>query len=343
MKFGAAPWLVALPIVVAALVALWIWSSRRAHSTLRTVFQTPLLTRLLSSVDPKRRWLKRGLVACGLAGIVIALARPQWGRSEIELERTGVDVMIALDVSRSMLAVDAAQTNRLAVAVSAIERLVRNMGGDRLGLVLFAGEAYMVAPLTRDHVAVERALSFAGPTMISEQGSDLGRAIKRARESFDAAGRGPRALLVVSDGEQLQGDAIEAARQAFRDGITIHTAGVGSAMGARVPSATGRNPGFVRNALGREVISRRDEQRLQRICQAGGGIYTRVSDLESPALVDWFKTVSARLTRHSEKQTLNEPAERFQWPLAFALVVLAAEWMLSERKRRRSDEIAATP
>jgi len=336
VRFGAAFWLIVLPILVLALAALWMWSARRARITLQRAFNTPLLARLLGSVDPKRRWFKRILFALGVGTLVLALARPQWGRSEIEFERTGVDLIVALDVSRSMLAADVGGTNRLTAATAAIERLLGELGGDRVGLVMFAGEAFMTAPLTRDHVAVERALSSASPAMISEQGSNLGEAIKRARESFDRAAPGPRALLVVSDGEQLQGDAIEAAQKALREGIKVHTAGVGSATGARVPSRAAQAPGFVRNALGREVLSRRDEQRLQRIALAGGGLYTRIDEANSQALVEWFRRAAAALPRTTEKRLVNEPRERFQWPLALALAILAGEWMLGDRKRRIS-------
>jgi len=332
MKFGASHWLILLPLLLAALAGLWIWASWKARSVLQKAFATPLLSRLLASVSPVRRWSKRILFALGVAALALALARPQWGRSEIEIERTGVDLIIALDVSRSMLVEDVGKTNRLAAATSAIERLVNELGGDRLGLVVFAGEAYMTAPLTRDRVAVERALRAASPTMISEQGSNLGEAIKRAQESFDRAAPGPRALLVLSDGEQLQGDAIEAAQKALREGIRVHTAGVGSAAGARIPARGGQKPGFVRNAMGREVFSRLDEQRLQRIALAGGGLYTRIDRVDSDALVDWFHRAAVALPRTTEKRTLNEPGERFQWPLALALCILVGEFMLGDRR-----------
>jgi Ca-activated chloride channel family protein len=338
VKFGDLFWLLAMPILVLALTALWIWSARRARITMQSAFNTPLLARLLSSVNPARRWLKRGLFGLGIGGLILALARPQWGRSEIELERTGVDLIVALDVSRSMLADDVGPTNRLTAATTAVGRLLGELGGDRVGLVVFAGEAFMTAPLTRDHVAVERALNSAGPAMISEQGSNLGEAIKVAKESFDRAAPGPRALLVVSDGEQLQGDAVEAAQKALREGIRVHTAGVGSATGSRVPIRVAQAPGFVHNALGREVVSRRDEQQLQRIALAGGGLYTRIEEANSQALVDWFRRAAATLPRITEKRVVNEPRERFQWPLSVALVILAGEWMLGDRKRRTAYE-----
>jgi Ca-activated chloride channel family protein len=141
---------------------------------------------------------------------------------------------------------------------------------------------------------------------------------------------------VVSDGEQLQGDAFEAAQKALREGIRVHTAGVGSERGARVPVRAAQAPGFVHNALGREVISRRDEQRLQRIALAGGGLYSRIDEANSLALVDWFRRAAATLPRSTEKRVVNEPRERFQWPMALALVILATESMLGDRRRRSS-------
>ncbi len=335
MTFGAPAWLIALPVVAAALAGLWWWAGRHARATLQRAFSTPLLDRLLRSVDPARRRAKRILLALGVVALGFALARPQWGRNEIELERSGVDLVIALDVSRSMLAADAGGTNRLTAATMAIRRLLDSLGGDRVGLVLFAGEAFTAAPLTRDHTAVDRALDSAGPDSVSEQGSDLGEAIQRARECFDRAAQGPRALLVVSDGEQLQGDALEAARAAGREGIHVHTAGVGSTMGARVPRRAGELRDFLRGATGREVVSRRDEQQLQRIAVAGNGIYTRIEGAGSGALAAWFRRVAAALPRSTEKRTVNEPREQFQWPLAGALALLGGEWLLGERRRSK--------
>jgi Ca-activated chloride channel family protein len=146
----------------------------------------------------------------------------------------------------------------------------------------------------------------------------------------------------VSDGAQLQGDSIEAAQKALREGIMVHTAGVGSAMGARVPARATQAPDYVRNAMGREVFSRRDEQRLQRIAQAGGGLYTRIDEANSRGLVDWFHRTAAMLPRSTEKRMVNEPRERFQWPLALALLILAGEWMLGDRRRRPSPVLERT-
>jgi Ca-activated chloride channel family protein len=336
MKFGAYPWLILIPLVVVGLTALWMWSRRRTRAILRGTWNTPLLARLTASIDARRRGLKQVFLAAGLCFLAAALARPQWGRREIELERTGVDLIIALDVSRSMLANDAGRTNRLRAATRAIQHLLEDSGGDRIGLVLFAGEAFVAAPLTRDHTAVDRVLSSAGPWSISHQGSDLGAAIKQISASFERAAQGPRTLLVVSDGEQLQGDAVQAAQAVAREGIRVHTAGVGSAFGAKVPVWGAYPSRSVRNAAGREVVSRRDESRLQSIASAGGGRYTRIDGEDSQALVQWFRETVANLPRTTEKRLVNEPQEQYPWPLAIALALIAGEWMYSERKRPKT-------
>ncbi|MHB1306776.1 MAG: VWA domain-containing protein [Limisphaerales bacterium] len=336
MKLGEPLWLAVLPAILLPMALLWWASSRRTRESLRKVFNTPLLPRLLRSVDPIRRRVKKGLLVLGLAGLTLALARPQWGRSEVEVERTGGDLVIALDVSTSMLATDVAGTNRLTAAARAIRGLLGEMGGDRAALVVFAGEAFLAAPLTRDHMAVERALAAAGPEAVTAAGSNLGEAIKRSREVFDRAARGPRCLLVISDGEQLQGDAVESARAAARDGIQVHTAGVGSIVGARIPNPAAGSGTVLRNALGREVISRRDEQRLRQLAHAGGGLYTRLEDDPVSSLVEWYRRVQATLPRTTERRHLNEPAERYQWPLALGMVALAVELILNDRRRPRT-------
>jgi Ca-activated chloride channel family protein len=343
MNFGEPLWLLALPALPAALAGLWLWSGRRRARLLRAAFNTPLLDHLTRSVSPARRRGRQLLTALGVAALALALARPQWGRNQIEIERTGVDLVIALDVSRSMLAADAGNARRLAAATGALRRLLDALGGDRAALLLFAGEAYVAAPLTRDHTALARALDSAGPDAVSEQGSDLGKAIARARESFDRSAQGPRTLLVVSDGEQLQGNALEAARAAARDGVRVHTAGVGSAAGARLPRNAWERNSFVRNAAGREVISRRDEAGLQRIAAAGGGRYARIEGPDSAALVDWFLETTAPLARGPEKRLVDEPREQFQWPLAFALGLLGAAWLPGERRSTSARRALAAP
>jgi Ca-activated chloride channel family protein len=324
MSFGAGIWLWLLPGIAAATAAFLAWAARRRAWVLRTAMPTPLLQRLTAGLDRRRRSLKQAAWVGGILLAGLALARPQWGRETVKLERTGVDVLVALDVSRSMLAADVDGTNRVGAARAAIRRLTEALGEDRVGLIAFAGEAFVAAPLTRDHAAVERAVNALNAAAVSEQGSDLAKAIAKAREGFVRGGEGPRALLLISDGEQLQGEAVTAAREAAAAGITVHCAGVGSLAGARIPaSADGYPPGYVKNAFGRDVVSRVDEPRLQQIAAAGRGLYVRLAGRNSNALVDWFARASAGLPRTSEQKELGDPRERFQWPLAGALASLS--------------------
>lgn len=331
MTFAIQLWLWRLPVLVLGGALFFTWSWRRRAALLEAALATPLREQLLASLDRRRRVLKQILFVLGLAFLALALARPQWGREQVKLERTGVDVIIALDVSRSMLAVDVEETNRLAAARAAVLNLLDRMGGDRVGLVGFAGEAFLASPLTRDHSAVARALTALNPTAVSEPGSDFAKAIARAREGFERGSEGPWLLLLLSDGEQLQGDALSAARSAAAAGVAVHCAGLGSAAGARLPGPGG----FQKNAFGREVISRLDEHVLQQTATAGRGMYVRIPGRDSRALVDWFERASTGLPKTTETQELGDPRERFQWPLAAALTLLGGEWLLGERRRRK--------
>ena len=333
MRFEIHLWLWLLPVIALGVIALFVWSHRRRAALLRAALDTPLLAQLTASLDRRKRLLKQVLLVLGVALLALALARPQLGQETVKLERSGVDVVVALDVSRSMLAVDVERTNRLSAARAAVANLLESLGGDRVGLVVFAGEAFLAAPLTRDHSAVERALAAANPAAVSEAGSDFAKAIARAREGFDRGSEGPRLLLLISDGEQLQGDAIAAARAAAADGVSVHCAGIGSAAGARLPT----QGGFVKNAFGREVVSRLDERTLQQTALAGGGFYVRLAGRDSSALADWFSRASAGLPKTTETKELGDPHERFQWPLAAALALLGGEWLLGERRRKMKE------
>ena len=331
MKFETHFWLSLLPVLAIGTTLFLLWSDRRRAALLRTAFATPLLPQLTAALDRRRRILKQVLIVAGLAGLALGLARPQWGQERVKIDRTGVDIVLALDASRSMLAADVDGTNRLAAARAAVRNLLDRLGGDRVGLVVFAGEAFLAAPLTRDHVAIERALDSLNSAAVSEPGSDLAKAIARARDAFDRGSEGPRVLLLISDGEQLQGDSATAARAAAAAGVNVHCAGVGSATGARVPAYGS----FVRNAFGREVVSRLDERGLQQTASAGRGLYVRLAARDSDALVDWFARASAGLPRSTETRGVGDPRERFQWFLAAALALFGSEWLLGQRRRHK--------
>ncbi len=331
MTFGAPLWLVLLPVFLLLTAALFAWGARRRRRTLAAAVNSPLLPQLLARLDPRRRRLRQALGLAGLALLALALARPQAGHQSLELERTGVDLLIGLDVSRSMRVADVERTNRLEAARTAIRHLLNSMGGDRVGLMAFAGDAFLVIPLTRDQAAVDRALDSLQTELVSAPGSNLEKAIRCAIESFDQASEGPRALLLVSDGEQLQGEALGAARAAVQRRVHVHTAGVGSHRGGRVPAAAGV-AGYQKNPFGREVISRLDERLLRETAQAGRGLHVHLKGPNSRQLVTWFRQAAAGLPRVSERRQFGDPQEWFMIPLAGALALLLVEWLLTDRR-----------
>ena len=339
LKFGTPLWLGLTPLLVALGFAWLSWSQRRRRLALASALPTPLLDQLVASLDPRRRWVKHGLLLFGLAVLALALARPQQGHEIVQVERTGIDLLVALDVSRSMLVADVEGTNRLAAARAALRHLLHHLGGDRVGLVAFAGEAFLVVPLTRDQAVVERALDSLQPDMISEPGTHVAQAIRRAQESFDRGSEGPRALLVISDGEQVQGEAAVAAREAGRDRIRVHAAGVGSHAGGRVPVRASPGSGYLKNAFGRDVVSRLDERTLRESAGTGQGLYVRLAGRDSHELVAWFERAAAGLPRTTESRPLGDPREFFQGPLLAALLLLAFEWGFSERRRGRATRL----
>lgn len=265
-------------------------------------------------------WLPAGLL------LVAALCRPQWGEVSVRQENPGRDFLFALDVSRSMLADDLAP-RRLAAAKQAIARLLPELQGDRLGLLAFAGTAFLVCPLTQDQDAFARALEEAGPDSLPLGGSNLAAALNEAQRAL-SSGAG-KTLILLTDGEDHAGGAPEAARALAAAGITLHVVGVGAPAGGLLPLETGD---FVRDRQGALVRSRLDAATLAALAQAGGG---RLMNLGQDALAlqrlhDETLSRQALQTRSGERRVLQE---RFQIPLGLALALLVLAELLPNRRR----------
>ena len=229
MKFEwpIALWAAALFLPLA--IALHVWSARKAARRLDGIIAARLREQLVRSVDFTRRWMRAGLAGLGLAFVFVALARPQFGFLQTELERSSVDFLIALDLSRSMLAEDVSGKARLAAAKRGRSNdMLDQLRADRVGLIAFAGEAFLAAPITEDHAAVRRKLEALDPSAAAKAGSDIAAAIQLAAETFEKGAYESKALVIVTDGEELQGDAVIAAREAAGKGLTVFTVGIGS-------------------------------------------------------------------------------------------------------------------
>ena len=225
------------------------------------------------------RGLRLVLWFLGMALLIVALARPQWGSDIQVVEQAGVQVMVALDISRSMLAQDL-KPNRLGRAKLEISDLISRLDGDEIGIVLFSGASFVQFPLTSDHSTARTYLNHASPNAISRQGTVIAEAIDTAMTGFSTERENQKIIVIMTDGESHEGDAIAAARQAAGEGAVIFTVGVGSSEGSPVPEYDEREniTGQSQDAQGRAVVSKMDEIALQQIAQSGGGRYFRAAE-----------------------------------------------------------------
>lgn len=338
LTFASPHWFWALAIVP-AVIALYIWSQRRSRNLILKVVAPRLREQLAGAVSAGLRTFKAALVVLAFVCLVIALARPQWGFIQREVKQRGRDVIIAVDTSRSMLATDVSPT-RLARAKLVAQDLLRLLRGDRVGLVAFAGSAFLQAPLTLDQGAVRTSLEELDTEVIPKGGTNIAAAIGAAEEAFGKAAEGKiRAMIILTDGEELDADGIAAARKAAEKGIRIFTVGIGSAEGSLIPLRNGTGGSeFVRDAQGKPVQSRLDETRLKEIAAAGGGFYQPLGP--DVAGIIFEKGIQPIEMAETGVQTARQPLERYQWPLGCAIFLLFVWMVLGERRRVRAPQSA---
>ncbi len=319
--------LLALPV----LAAFYIRAERMRRVALDQLLAARLQPKLAGSVSTSRRRTAFVLLLLGLALCITALARPRWGVTFEEQTAVGRDVILAMDTSRSMLAQDLSP-NRLDRAKLAALDLLRELEGDKVGLVAFAGDAFLQAPLTPDMQAIEKSIRSLDTESISQGGSNLALAIETAAEAFGKGESDQRALILFSDGEELQEDALEAADK-YKDKFRIYTIGVGTAAGAPIVRQTRAGTEYVRDAAGNVVTSKLDESRLQEVAKRAGGFYLRLQN----GPTDMRDLAQRGLGTMSEKETgivkREIPNEWFQWPLVGGIVILMISILLGERRR----------
>lgn len=331
LTFGAPHWLWAL-LVLPLIAGLFLWSHRRAQALVAKIVAVRLREQLSGSVSPLRRVLRASLLIASLALAIVALAQPRYGFIEKETKQKGRDVIVAIDTSRSMLATDMAPT-RLARAKLFTQDLVRLLQGDRIGLVAFAGSAFLQAPLTLDYNAVTNALDELDTTVIPKGGTNIAAAITAAREAFGKAEGQTRALIILTDGEELGADGIAAAKQAAGEGIRFFTVGIGSPEGSLIPIRLddGRQD-FVRDSAGKPVTSKLDDSRLKEIASATGGFFTLIGP--DAAREIFQKGIEPMELSETGVFSARQPIERYQWPLAAATACLALSLLPGDRRRR---------
>lgn len=333
-RFADTAWLAALAIVPLA-SALFAFSARRRRRALEAFGEPALVRRLTDSVSAAARGWKSALLLVSFGLLAFALARPQFG-SRVETVRSmGQDIVVAVDLSTSMLAEDATP-NRLERARLAILRLIGNLDGDRIALVAFAGSAFVQSPLTVDYSAAAMFLDAMRPDMMPVQGTDLGAALRVSLDALDQNGRDARVIVLVTDGEHLEGDFEAELERAVESGVQVHVVGIGSPEGVPIPQYDegGTRVGFLRDQSGSVVTTRLDEQTLSSVAQRTGARYVRAGagGTGFDDLVDEIANVDGE-ELDARQVTLFE--EQFQIFLGLALAILWIEWLLPDRRRQR--------
>jgi Ca-activated chloride channel family protein len=329
--------------LVPALVVFFAYSFSARTRLLRRFASPAMLARLTAAVSRPRQLFKAALIAVAALAAVLALAELKYGFTWEEVERRGVDIVIALDVSDSMLVEDAetgGKLSRMERARREIADLLRIVRGDRVGLVAFAGTAFLECPLTLDYGAAQLFLSSIDTDLIPVKGTALGAALRTSLEAFEGGSNSSRAVILITDGEDHGGDALAAAEEAKLAGVRIFAIGIGRDEGAPIPAPGG---GFRRDRHGEIVLSRLDESTLQRIALTTGGRYVRsvTGDVDLEQI--YSQGIKAVLEdQELESQRRQRWEDRFQWLLTVALVALMTEPLIAERRRRRSrSELAA--
>jgi Ca-activated chloride channel family protein len=341
MSFDQPWWLAAAVIACAAMGWVWHRYDTRQRRALDQFIAPQLRAVLTQSLSGPRTWAKRAMYAASIALVFVALAGPQAGYRWEQIKRRGNDIIFAVDTSRSMMTPDV-KPNRLERAKLAIDDFVNRLNGDAVGLIAFAGTAFLQTPLTLDYGAFHESLAALDTNIIPRGGTDITSAIHEAEAALQHRPDSDKILILVTDGEDLQGDALAAAKAAAHEGLKIFTVGVGTANGDLIPLPADQGGGFLRDSEGHLVKSRLDEAALKALATATGGSYAPLG-AENQGLDSIYQEALAPLAKHDlESRAQKVYTQRFQWPLGAALVLLLASLMVGTRRRvARSQSLAA--
>lgn len=317
------------------------WWGKRAIAKLSAVYAAKVLPPLIQSVSPTKRKIKLGLEILVLVLLVLALARPQSGQSMQKVKKEGVEIMLLVDVSQSMLAEDV-RPSRLQLVQKELLRLVDQVGGDRLGLIAFAGSAVVLSPLTGDKSALKMFIESLSPAVISAQGTDFRRALVEAQMAFSRGGIESsetsfvgRLVLIVSDGEDNETGAVDLVKEMNRDGVRIYTLAVGTEQGGTIPMRDdqGRAIGNLKDQKGQDVITQTRGETLRELAQAGQGGFYHLT-FGGTAVQSLLADINRLQKTQFEANEVVSYEEDFQIYLLVAFVLAVLEMLLSERRHQ---------
>lgn len=299
-----------------------------------------LIPYLFRGVSTSKSVLRYLLLRLGLSFVVLAIANPQYGEDERTVQNKGIDIMIALDVSKSMLAEDLAPGySRLKIAKLAIEKLIDKLHGDHIGIVVFAGDAYKQLPITPDYHVAKMILANINTDMISSQGTDIGFAIEQCISSFDENSETNKAIVIFSDGEDHEQQALAEAKKAHEKGVVVSTIGMGTTKGVPIPIyKNGKKVGVKKDQSGNTVLTKLNENTLIEIANDGGGSYTRANGVNVglDGLIDQINSIE-KTTLGEDKYTTYD--DKFQIYLLIGTLLLLAQVFIHERKSKLEQKL----
>ena len=330
-RFGNIEYLWAL-LLIPVFTVIFVWSRILRKKALRKFGNLSLLNELMPFSSKNRPIFKFFILMLALACFIIGMARPQFGSKLKTVKREGVELIIALDVSNSMMAEDI-EPNRLERAKMAISRLIDRLNDDKIGLIVFAGDAYTQLPITSDYNSAKLFLSSISPQIVPKQGTAIGAAINLGTRSFTSNGQANKAIIVITDGENHEDDAVSAAQNAVKEGIIVHAIGMGLPQGSPIPITSNGQKNYLKDRSGNVVITKLDETMLEQIAEAGRGIYVRANNTQV-GLDNLFDEINKMQKDEVESRIYSEYDDQFQYLFAVGLLLLLFEFVILERKNK---------
>jgi len=337
MRF-AAPQYFLLLLSVVVLAVFFIWSIRRKKKVLAKFGDLFLLMKTSPNISFARQGSKAALLLLGIIFLVLTLSQFQCGTHMEMMKRQGIDLIVAIDVSNSMLAEDM-KPSRISKARQEVRGILERLEGDRIGLIAFAGEAFVQCPLTLDYSAAEMFLDIIDVGLIPQQGTAIGSAIEKAQEAFESKEKKHKVMILLTDGEDQNESAVAAAEEARKQGIKIYPIGIGSSVGEPIPiyDRQGNRAGFKKDRSGEVVVTKLDEMSLQKVAMETGGKYYHATAGEME-LDKVYDEISKMEKKELEGKLMMQYEDRFQFPLFIAIFLIVLEYFMSEKRKRRHIE-----
>ena len=319
-----------LLFILPVLLAVYVYAYLQKRKAIKRLGNPEILSQLMPEVSPKRQFLKFWFIFGAVAAIIFVIAGPQFGSKLETVKRQGVEIMVCLDVSNSMLAEDVSP-NRLEKSKQMLSKLTDGFTDDKVGLIVFAGDAFTQLPITSDYISAKMFLTSINPSMVSAQGTSIGAAINLAARSFTPNETSDKTIVLITDGENHEDDAIGAASAAAEKGIHVNIVGIGLPKGGPIPLQGTNN--YMKDKDGNVVITMLNEQMCQEIAAAGKGMYVRADNTNS-ALKALQKEIDKMKKTELDSKVYSEYDEQFQLVAWIALFLLIVEQLIFDRKNR---------